>query len=866
MPSTYTSRLRLTLPATGELINTWGTTVNTGITELVDASIAGAATISTWGGAGVAYTLSNSNGVADEARCMFIVASGAPGENKNIICPAVTKLYVVANNVTGGYTVTLKTAAGTGITVENGKTAILRCDGTNVVDAITQLPAFVVAGGTTNGVVYLNASKVLTTGSALTFDGTNLGIGTSSPGYKLQVAGAGTVAEIVASNTTGAERIHLLSRSSAGVSYVQSQNAQLLVGTLDNYAMQFMTNNTSRMLLDTSGNLGIGTSSPATKLHVNTGAAGYGITVAASTQTSRTYQLGVDLNSNFAIYDSTAAAQRVVLDASGNLGLGVTPSAWGSNFRALELQYTSGGSVVAGQYPVIAANTYNDNSNWLYKTTAAASYYSQVTGQHRWYTAPSGTAGNAISFTQAMTLTAAGLLGVGTTSPQRPLHAYESSAAVGGYTMILESYVGGYGAGVSFQSILGGSSTLAEMARITADGETAWNTVASNQNAGLRFYTTRTGAASEKMRLDSSGNLGLGVTPSAATSFKMLQMPAGGIVATQGNSVAMASNAVYNSGWKYAQTAAASYYSQDTGAHGWFTAPSGTAGNAITFTQAMTLGSSGNLGIGNTSPSYPLDIARSFSVYGAHIYNSNTSTDAYNTLILTGASSGMPAMMIGAGGTTVTNASLQGVGYVGTQNNTPLVFLTNDIGRARITSGGDLLVGTTSVSGWRTSFIAATSGVIGCSLFSVTEAADYPVGCVNEATSGDNNFVWFLTEAAGSSARGSIDYNRAGGLVRYNTTSDYRAKDIIGPVQNPGATIDALKVYEGVMKGATQARPMLVAHEAQAHAPYAVSGVKDDVNEDGTPKFQQMDVSSLVPLLLAEIQSLRARVAALEAA
>lgn len=76
--------------------------------------------------------------------------------------------------------------------------------------------------------------------------------------------------------------------------------------------------------------------------------------------------------------------------------------------------------------------------------------------------------------------------------------------------------------------------------------------------------------------------------------------------------------------------------------------------------------------------------------------------------------------------------------------------------------------------------------------------------------------------------------------------------------------LGALKVYEGIMKGATQGRPMLVAHEAQAHVPYAVSGVKDELNGDGTPKLQQMDVSSLVPLLLAEIQSLRSRVKSLE--
>ena len=67
------------------------------------------------------------------------------------------------------------------------------------------------------------------------------------------------------------------------------------------------------------------------------------------------------------------------------------------------------------------------------------------------------------------------------------------------------------------------------------------------------------------------------------------------------------------------------------------------------------------------------------------------------------------------------------------------------------------------------------------------------------------------------------------------------------------------------MKGATIARPMLIAHEAQEVVPYAVSGTKDQVDAEGNANFQQMDHQILVPLLLAEIQSLRARLAALEA-
>ena len=133
----------------------------------------------------------------------------------------------------------------------------------------------------------------------------------------------------------------------------------------------------------------------------------------------------------------------------------------------------------------------------------------------------------------------------------------------------------------------------------------------------------------------------------------------------------------------------------------------------------------------------------------------------------------------------------------------------------------------------------------------------------NSATSGDNGFIEFGTEG-GYTARGSITYNRAGGLVAYNVTSDYRAKDIIGPVTDAGVTIDALKVYVGKMHGATIARPMLIAHEVEEVAPYSVTGEKDAINEDGTAKYQQMDHQSLVPLLIAEVQSLRARVAQLE--
>jgi hypothetical protein len=131
--ASYTSSLRLVLPATGEYPGTWGTQANNGLTNLVDTSIAGTSTITM---TAADYTLSTANGASDEARSAVLNVVGTPGAARNIIVPAVSKLYVVFNNTTGGFAQTVKTSAGTGVSVPNGATAYLRCDGTNVVAAV----------------------------------------------------------------------------------------------------------------------------------------------------------------------------------------------------------------------------------------------------------------------------------------------------------------------------------------------------------------------------------------------------------------------------------------------------------------------------------------------------------------------------------------------------------------------------------------------------------------------------------------------------------------------------------------------------------------------------------------------------------
>jgi hypothetical protein len=178
----------------------------------------------------------------------------------------------------------------------------------------------------------------------------------------------------------------------------------------------------------------------------------------------------------------------------------------------------------------------------------------------------------------------------------------------------------------------------------------------------------------------------------------------------------------------------------------------------------------------------------------------------------------------------------------------------------RIDSSGNVGIGVTPSTGDK--FVVDQGGNASASQFK-NSSGTANAQCVvawHANTTGDNVFHQFYTEAS-ATLRGSITYNRAGGLTVFNTTSDYRAKDIIGPVVDSGTLIDSVPVYMGKMKGATQERPMFIAHETPT---YAHTGEKDAVDAEGKPVYQQIDTSTLVPVLWAEIQALRQRVAALE--
>jgi hypothetical protein len=144
MPATYTSSLRLTKPAVGD--TNWGTTVNSGFTDLTDSAIAGYATVSMPSNAD--YTLTSVNGAADEARSMMLNITSAVSltTTRNVICPTASKLYFVKNATTGSQSIVFKTSGGSGITIPNGSTAALACNGTNVIAAFDWLSSISFSG------------------------------------------------------------------------------------------------------------------------------------------------------------------------------------------------------------------------------------------------------------------------------------------------------------------------------------------------------------------------------------------------------------------------------------------------------------------------------------------------------------------------------------------------------------------------------------------------------------------------------------------------------------------------------------------------------------------------------------------------
>lgn len=159
--TTYSTSLKLALIADGGEVGLWGQTTNTNLGTLLEQAITGTTSINM---ADANVTLTSLNGATDQARNQVLILTGTNNAVRDVIPPVVKKTYIVYNNTTGGYSIRVIGASGTGVLVPNGTTSIVYCNGTNFYEAINS--------NTITGAATI--SGALSLGGALTYGGVTL--------------------------------------------------------------------------------------------------------------------------------------------------------------------------------------------------------------------------------------------------------------------------------------------------------------------------------------------------------------------------------------------------------------------------------------------------------------------------------------------------------------------------------------------------------------------------------------------------------------------------------------------------------------------------------------------------------------------
>jgi len=764
MATAYSTLLGLALPVQGELSGTWGDMVDNGITRYVDIAVAGTVTLTNDG----AVTLSLTNGDSSatnivssltgagtvSAQFAIIKVTGTLTTAKILTPPSSSRTYVVVNAATGS-TVTVKASGQTGISVAVGETAFVYFNGTDYVKVSGTAAG---AAGGSNTQVQYNCSGTLAGSANMTFDGATLTVSNGS-------GAAGLIVNSTANTPYLRFDQSSASKFTIGESSIVGGGG---AGYYDFYAgtsvgQRFFTGAAQRMVITSAGLVGIATSSPAYKLEVVS---------AASTPAAAAFR-----TSGFA--DDNVSTVYLQDDTANAIGVGGRIAFRGLNDIGA---YTSFATIQGAKEN---STTGNNAGAMIFKTQP-----------------------NGGTLTEYMRLTSTGNLGLGTTTlyPSTP-HVYAPQIRVGLTGNYFSQSNAGLGiAGTSFIDNAFVKSSLGDFAYITSAkasrvlaraGEIIFSRSSGTDtaDAAVNFVTSA--------MIDSSGNLGLGVTPSAWDRSGIFEFKYVGsyLWANNTNEVRFGSNAYYNGGYKYAGTGTATEYQQINGAHAWFNAASGTAGNAVTFTQRMTLDTSGNLGLGITS------VATGISQRILQV------TNGTNGMILLGSGSTQSPNPRIFGGDTYDLALAAGV------TTGKMLFYTNDTERARISAAGGFSVGTTADPG---------AGAI------------YATG----------NITAYYSDARLKTVSGKIEnaLDKVAQLYGVYYTNNSVAKSF---------GYDSDEVQVGVLAQDVEA----VLPQIVKAAPFDLD---QDGNSKSGENYKTVQYDKLVPLLIEAINELQAKVKALE--
>lgn len=254
MASTFSPSLRIELIGDGDQSGIWGQTTNNNLGTLLEQAIAGVVTITMLD---TNYTLSNFNGVSDESRNQVIIATGTNSAQRDIIAPLVEKTYIIRNSTTGGYAIRIIGVSGTGVTIPNGITASVYCDGTNFYSALSGT----VGNFTVNGALSVTGATTLS--SALTYGGVTLSNAVTGTGNMVLAASpalTGTPTAPTASPGTNTTQIATTAFTAAAVTAGQVAGAAAITNvggwsvTPSGTTLFFNYNGTNVAKLDSSGN------------------------------------------------------------------------------------------------------------------------------------------------------------------------------------------------------------------------------------------------------------------------------------------------------------------------------------------------------------------------------------------------------------------------------------------------------------------------------------------------------------------------------------------------------------------------------------------------------------------------------------